>query len=385
VRLVDGPSTTTFHEELNAFLDEHAPPEAPDWALGADAGDGIPGWGRAWQAALYDHGWLVPENPPGLGGRGATPDQLLVYLDELIARGLPRSLHFPGYAIVAPTLQQFGTAGQRRLVPPALRGDHVWCVGMSEPDAGSDLSGLRTRARTTDAGGYVVTGRKVWTSYAPWADRCLCYARTSSGSTRAGISALVIDMRASGVQVTPIRQLTGAADFAEVVFDEVEVPSDGLVGERDGGWQVALASLEHERRGLAVEWLAGNARITAALVDLAARDGELAMAEQVAAAHRRASALRAFALGELDLMARGRPGSPSLLKLVCSELTQHLFDLAVELLGEEVVVSPRTPDATGAIVGGMLRTLADTIGGGTSEIQRDVIARSLLPLGSGVL
>ena len=140
-------------------------------------------------------------------------------------------MHFPGYAIVAPTLLDYGTDAQRELVPAALRGDTVWCIGMSEPDAGSDLAGLQTRA-VLDGDRFVINGQKVWTSYAPVAQKCFCYVRTDPDVPKhKGISVLIVDMDTPGIEVRPLRHITGAADFAEVFFTDVIVPRENLVGE----------------------------------------------------------------------------------------------------------------------------------------------------------
>ncbi len=151
MRLSFGPEVEAFRSDLATFLDEHAPVEALAGFDMMDSGaenrrEIIPDWARRWQATLFDHGWMIPGYPPELGGRDATPIQTLVYLEEMARRRILRSLHFPGYAIVAPSLLDFGNAEHQALVAPAIRGDTVWCIGMSEPNAGSDLAGLQTRA-----------------------------------------------------------------------------------------------------------------------------------------------------------------------------------------------------------------------------------------------
>ncbi len=154
----------------------------------------IPEWARSWQATLFDHGWMIPGYPPELGGRNATPVQTLVYLEELASLGIPRSVHFGGYAIVGPSLLEFGNEEQQAMAPAAIRGDTVWCVGMSEPDAGSDLANLSTRA-VVDGDSFVVNGQKVWTSYAMVASKCFCYVRTDIEVPKhKGISVLIIDI-----------------------------------------------------------------------------------------------------------------------------------------------------------------------------------------------
>ena len=372
-----------FRGELNAFLDEHAPDRASDWLFGVEGG--IPDWARRWQAALFDHGFLAPQNPVGLGGRDATPLEVLVHLDELSRRGLPRSFHFPGWGIVAPTLLEFGTGEQRDLVPAALRGDDVWCVGMSEPGAGSDLAGLSTRARG-DGETFVVDGQKVWTSYAPWASRCLLYARSDpeSRGTR-GLSVFILDLEAPGVDVRPLRHLGGEPELAEVFLDGVVIPRERLVGRLHGGWEVATASLGYERQGLWVEWLAAIQHVLDRLVELARerRDAvDPGTLGRLAVAVERVTATRALGLREFARVEDGMPPAQSFLKLATSELSQELFELGAELSGDDAVISPAGPGGAGRWLSGLLKTMGDTIGGGTSEIQREIIASAVLRLPS---
>jgi alkylation response protein AidB-like acyl-CoA dehydrogenase len=381
-----------FRRQFAAFLDEHAPPHGADWLFGTVAG--IPDWARAWQAALFDHGYLAPGNSPGLGGRSASALETLVHLDELSRRGLPRSLHFPGWGIVAPTLLEFGTEAQRALARPALRGDDIWCVGMSEPGAGSDLAGLSTRAaRRGDR--FVVTGQKVWTSYAVWAEKCLLYVRTDPDSRRTrGLSVLILDLDAPGVDVRPIRHLGGEPELAEVFLDGVEVPAANLVGELDRGWAVAAASLGYERQGLWIEWLAALQHVFDRLVESVRERPNAADAHVVsrlAIAAERVTATRALALREFARMREGMPPARSFLKLATSELAQDLFELGAELGGEDAVFPVGIPNGTPAgrrarqpaeWFAGLLKSMADTIGGGTSEIQREIIASAVLRLPS---
>lgn len=383
MQIVSDPRLERFRSEFNAFLDEHAPSEASDWIFGLVGG--IPDWARRWQAALFDHGFLSPQSPPGLGGRNASQLEALVHLDELSRRGLPRSFHFPGWGIVAPTLLEFGSEGQRALAPRALRGDETWCVGMSEPGAGSDLAGLATRAEER-AGSFVVTGQKVWTSYAPWASRCLLYARTDAGSRGSrGLSALIVDLDAPGVEVRPIRHLGGEPELAEVFFDGVSVSRESLVGSLHAGWEVATASLKYERQGLWVEWLAAVQHVFDRLVELARlrrRDVDAALHGRLAVAAERVAATRALGLREFARVHDGMPPAQSFLKLATSELSQDLFELGAELAGDDAVVSPSPGGGAGRWLSGLFKSMGDTIGGGTSEIQREIIASAALRLPS---
>src|SRR6266511_1948053 len=220
MQLAWGPEEEAFRAELVAFLDEHVPPEASVGFDYADSGereesDLIPGWAREWQATLFDHQWMIPAYPPELGGRNCTPVQTLIYLEEMARRRVPRSFHFPGSAIVAPSLLEFGSDPQRELVPAAIRADTIWCIGMSEPNAGSDLAGLSTRAEVHDDR-FVVNGQKVWTSYAMVAQKCFCYVRTDPDAPKhKGISLLILDIDKPGIEIRPLRHISGAANFAE--------------------------------------------------------------------------------------------------------------------------------------------------------------------------
>src|SRR5687767_13028034 len=258
---------------------------------------GIPDWAREWQARLFDEGWLVPSYPPELGGRNATDVQTLVYFEELAEWGIPRALHFPGYAIVSPSLLEFGTEEQKKLVPAAMRGDTVWCIGMSEPGAGSDLASMRTRA-ICDGDHFVVNGQKVWTSYSMWSQMCFLYVRTGEpDSKQRGISVLIVDMSTPGIEVRPLRQSTGGTDFAEVFFTDVVVPAENLIGEMNDGWRVTMGSLAHERAGLWVEWIGALDHLFRKLVEQARARGVIddpTVRRELAAAYEQVAGLRAL-------------------------------------------------------------------------------------------
>ncbi|HWW53578.1 MAG TPA: acyl-CoA dehydrogenase family protein, partial [Acidimicrobiales bacterium] len=282
MRLAWGPEEEAFRAELSEFLDHHAPPELSDGSDFATAGargerEGlIPPWARRWQATLFDNGWMVPGYPPELGGRNATRVQTLVYMEELAARGLPRSVHFPGYAIVAPSLLEFGTPSQRELAPAAIRGDTVWCIGMSEPNAGSDLGSLSTRAVDVPK--------------------------------HKGISVVILDMDTPGIDVRPLRHINGQAEFAEVFFTDVRVPKANLVGHLNDGWRITMGSLAHERGGL---WVQGVATCDHALRDLIAivtkhgLDRDPTVRRRLAAAFAKLQSLRALGYKGFSSFAQG--------------------------------------------------------------------------------
>jgi alkylation response protein AidB-like acyl-CoA dehydrogenase len=382
----------TFEEELLFFLEQHCPPEARTTRdmIGSDDVDAqgvmvIPEWAKKWQATLFDHGWMIPSYPKELGGRDASSTQTLLYLEAMAQRGICRSLHFGGYAIVAPSLLEFGNDAQKTLVPAAIRGDTVWCVGMSEPGAGSDLASLATRAE--DKGDHFrVSGQKVWTSYAMVASKCFCYVRTDTDLPKhRGISLLIVDMDAQGVKVRPLRHLTGQAEFAEVFFDEVKVPRENLVGELNGGWQITMGSLAHERGGLWVEGVAGCLRAVDDIVAMVKRldlQNDASITTRVAKLYSQTRSLRAMGWKGFASFSQGS-GAPehSYMKIATSELQQTLYELGMDLQGSGLAITdPKVAQEEGRWQRAFLDSLAATIGGGTSEIQRNVIARQVLGL-----
>ena len=207
---------------------------------------------RAWDATLADAGWGAVSWPQEYGGRGATVLEQLAYAEETTHARAPVPLNVIGMNNIAPAIMQYGTDAQKReLLPRMVRADDIWCQGMSEPEAGSDLASLRTRA-VLDGDEYVVNGQKIWTSLGHRADWCQLYVRTDPDAPKhKGISCLIVDMALPGIEVRPLVTLNGATDFAEMFFDDVRVPADALLGPLNGGWQVATTTLSHERAGAA--------------------------------------------------------------------------------------------------------------------------------------
>jgi alkylation response protein AidB-like acyl-CoA dehydrogenase len=393
VQLAWGPEEETFRAELAAFLDEHAPPEAlaqRDFAAADDVegGDLIPAWARKWQAMLFDHGWMIPAYPPELGGRNCSPLQTLVYLEEMARRNIPRSLHFPGYAIVAPSLLEFGTAEQQQLAPAAIRGDTVWCIGMSEPDAGSDLAGIQTRAAVYDDH-FLINGQKVWTSYAMVAQKCFCYVRTDPDAPKhKGISLLIVEMDTPGIEIRPLRHITGAVGFAEVFFTDVIVPRDRLVGGLNDGWRLTQGSLAHERAGLWIEGVTRLEHTVAALIDLSRRRGlaeDPVVRRRLAEVYEKAASLRALGYKGFASFAQGSSAPEhSYMKMATSELGKACFELGMQLQGAYgAVTDPERGEEQGRWARSFFMSFASTIAGGSSEIQRNIIAQRVLGLPRG--
>jgi alkylation response protein AidB-like acyl-CoA dehydrogenase len=390
MRLAWGEEELAFRDDLRAFLDEHAPPEALAGFDMQDSGAGeraeiVPQWARDWQATLFDHGWMIPGYPPEHGGRNATPVQTLVYLEEMATRRIPRSLHFPGYAIVAPSLLEFGNAAQQELVPPAIRGDTIWCIGMSEPNAGSDLAGLQTRA-VLDGDRFVVNGQKVWTSYASIARKCFVYVRTDPDAPKhKGISLLIVDMDTPGIDVRLLRHISGAAHFAEVFFTDVEVPADNLVGGLNDGWRITQGSLAHERAGLWVEGVARLESTVSGLIEIAKRSGlaeDAGVRRQIATVYEEAASLRALGYKGFASFAQGSSAPEhSYMKMATSELGKVAYELGMRLQAAYGPVrDPERGEENGRWVDMFFLSFANTIAGGSSEIQRNIIAQRVLGL-----
>jgi alkylation response protein AidB-like acyl-CoA dehydrogenase len=308
-----------------------------------------------------------------------------VYLEEMARRSIPRSLHFPGYAIVAPSLLEFGTQAQKELAPAAIRGDTVWCIGMSEPDAGSDLAGLQTRATVHDDH-FVVNGQKVWTSYAAVAQKCFCYVRTDSDAPKhRGISLLIVDMDTPGIEIRPLRHITGAANFAEVFLTDVVVPAENLVGALNDGWRLTQGSLAHERAGLWVESVTRLEHTVGSLIALARRRGvhrDPAVRRRLAEVYERAASLRALGYKGFASYAQGSSAPEhSYMKMATSELANACFELGMELQGAYgAVVDPDRGEEQGRWAHSYFVSFASTIAGGSSEIQRNIIAQRVLGL-----
>jgi len=388
MQLAWSPDDEAFRAEIIEFLDTNAPPEATGYDFLGEVSAGVeifPAWLRSWQATLFDNGWMIPGYPPELGGRNCTPVQTLIYLEELSKRRIPRATHFPGYAIVAPSLLEYGNEEQKNLVPAAIRGDTIWCIGMSEPNAGSDLAGLQTRAEVYDDE-FVVNGQKVWTSYATVASKCFCYVRTDPAAPKhRGISLLIVDMDTPGIEVRPLRHINGKAEFAEVFFTDVVVPRRNLVGELNGGWTITQGSLAHERAGLWVDGVARLEQTVLGLVALAKRTGrdlDPVARRRIAAAYEMTASLRALGYKGFSSFAQGSSAPEhSFMKMATSETGKAVFELGMDLCGPfGAVTDADVGEEAGRWVNMFFMSFANTIAGGSSEIQRNIIAQRILGL-----
>jgi len=380
MKLNSGSEVEEFRAEFSAFLDAHLPSPAEAVPTARSSAD-VPEWARRWQRTLFDAGWLLPGKPPEYGGRNATLPQQLAHLEELSRRRIYHSFNPQGLGIIAASILTFGTEEQKKQwAVPILRAEITAALGMSEPGAGSDLAGLRTRA-VLDGDHFVVNGQKVWTSGAHDADVLLTFVRTDPDAPKhKGISVLLIPTDSEGLVRRPFGSIASPddLDFNEVFFTDVRVPRENLIGPLNKGWSVAHGSLGHERTLL---WLSFAERL-ADLVRDAPSDQEwyatLLMDLQ---------ALRL--LGYRQLGGDRDPAELSVLKLLGSEAVQSATLHALEERGPEALVHPVLTGPPNHMSNGNFiaswferyaRSFAGTIAGGTSEIQRNIIAERILGL-----
>ncbi|WP_029114726.1 acyl-CoA dehydrogenase family protein [Mycobacterium sp. URHB0044] len=381
-----------FRTEFVAFLDEHAPSDAEALQRSRSSSD-VPDWARRWQRLLFDNGWLVPGNAPEFGGRNATILQQYVHQTELARRRMVPSFNSQGVGIIAASLITFGTPEQQqKWAVPILRAEITAALGMSEPGAGSDLASLRTRAeRTSDADGdcFVVNGQKVWTSGAHDADVVLTFVRTDPDAAKhAGISVLLIPTDSPGMTRRPFASAADSddLDFNEVFFTDVRVPAANLVGPLNGGWTVASGSLGHERNML---WLSYADPLQDLIDDW--RPRTTVEKDHFATLVMDNNALRLLGSAALARAARGEEdvAALSVLKLLGAETVQTATEQALAASGPDGLslrgmTAPYVPLNLDAYAGSWadryLRSFAGTIAGGTSEIQRNIIAQRVLGL-----
>ncbi|MFH8609296.1 acyl-CoA dehydrogenase family protein [Streptomyces sp. NPDC018029] len=395
-----GPEDEEFRAEARAWLAEHLTGE-----FAAAVGRGGPGSEheggavrRAWERELGEGGWIGLGWGPGpYGNREATLTQQVVWAEEYARAKAPGRYGHIGENLLAPTLLAYGTQEQRDAFLPAIaRGEALWCQGYSEPGAGSDLAGVRTRAVRDGAGFFRVTGQKIWTSLAQEADWCFVLARTEErgeGPGHRGLSLLLIPMDQPGrIEVRPIRQLTGTSEFNEVFFDGARARAEHVVGGVGNGWRVAMGLLGFERGVSTLVQQIGFAEELAAVVREAVTSGAVGdpvvrerMVRQWAELRvMRWNALRTLG-GSAGSGASAGPGAPSVAKLLWGRWHQRLGELAMEVRGAAAAVGPRnwsseTPYELDATQRLFLFSRADTIYGGSDEVQRNIIAERVLGL-----
>jgi alkylation response protein AidB-like acyl-CoA dehydrogenase len=382
---------TQFRDELRNWLAQHVP---PGWdEMRQKSLESRFEFLRKWQRTLYDAGWVGVSWPKEYGGRGASVMEQVIFWEEMARAGAPPMANVLGLGLVGPTLIAFGTEAQKkRYLANILSADEIWCQGFSEANAGSDLASLSTEARL-DGDHYVVNGHKVWNSYGWAADWCELVVRTDPAAPKhQGLTVLLVDMRGPGVEVRPLRQMTGESEFCELFFRNVRVPAENVVGEVNRGWEVAIGTLMHERGTFGAGLQIMYRRNIERLIELShsiQRNGRPAsqdpiIRQKLAQCYAeveimRLNQMRAFS----RLNATGVPGPEgSIQKIFWSELNQRLQQVAQEVLG----AYGQLEGANGFSIDngmwsyGYLRARGNTIEAGTSEIQRNIVGHFVLGL-----
>jgi alkylation response protein AidB-like acyl-CoA dehydrogenase len=372
------PAEQAFRAELRAWLAANLPREPLPEALEAEAA-----YLTAWQRRCFDAGWAAVHWPREYGGRGATLTETAIYQEEMARARAPQMMNRVGINNVGPTLIAHGSEAQRRrYLAKILSAEEVWCQLYSEPNAGSDLAAVRTRAER-HGDHFVVDGQKVWTSYAQCAAFGILLARTDPAApAHRGISCLLVDMRSPGITIRPLRQLTGSAEFSETFFDHVVVPRENLIGPENEGWKVATTTLAHER-GTAFSFKEQVLhRIYAdelgELLRARGRASDPTLRQRYAARVIDVEIMRLHNCRTMTRLARGElPGAESsIVKLFWADLTQELTALALDALGADAQLGGRWQQR-------MLWSRCASIAGGTNEIQRNIIAQRVLGLPRG--
>ncbi len=384
------PAEEAFRADLRAWLATTLPtlPEKPahtDWQARR-------AYDTHWQELLFAAGYAGIDWPLEAGGRGASPVEQLIFKEECERAGAPYvGLGFVGLLHAGPTINAEGNEAQRTTyLPKILSGEHVWCQGFSEPGAGSDLASLRTRA-VRDGDHYVVTGSKIWTSHAEVADYCELLVRTGTEESRhKGITWLIMDMKSPGIEVRPLKTISGSTEFAELFLDDVRIPVENRVGDENDGWRVTMVTLSFERGTGFVGELLESMRLLRSLTALAkdtrafGDPGIRRRIGQLSASFDSLWALTKRTVSEAQVT--GIPGiGGTVFKLAYSEAGQRLADLSMELLGEAGLAM--SPLATSGVdlnndewVEAWIKSFNLTIAAGTSQIQRNIVSERILGL-----
>jgi alkylation response protein AidB-like acyl-CoA dehydrogenase len=373
------PELAAFREEVRAFLKAHA----------SEHEAGVPADPKAWQQTLIAHGYAARTIPKAYGGYGAEPDILKsrIIAEEFIAANAPRGMAGQGISMLVPTLLEVGSEEQKRTwIPPTLRGDIIWCQGYSEPGAGSDLANLQTKA-VEDGEDFIISGQKIWTSTAAQAQMMFCLVRTEPDAPKhEGISYILFPMSTPGIEVRPLKTMTGHAEFNEVFFTDVVIPDSQRLGAEGEGWKVALTTLMNERLavGIATGVLGVDALMK--LARSADLDGEPALQngavrEKIANFHVESEGLKYTRFRMWTALSRGETPGPqsSINKVVSAKQMQDLATFAMELMGEAGLMSSDVP-GDGAFQQQWLGAAGFRIAGGTDEILRNIIAERVLGL-----
>lgn len=388
------PEQEAYRQQVRAWLEANQPPPlTPEEKERIDE-DLLWERNKRWHKKLYEGGWIGLSWPKEYGGRGATFIEQLIFQQELARLGLPMGINVLGIIMTGPALMQWGTDEQKtRYLKPILMADKIWCEGMSEPGAGSDLASIQTRAELV-GDEFIVNGQKVWTTHAHRSDFCQLFVRTDPNAPKhKGMSALLVDMHSPGVTVKPLKQISGDAEFNEIFFEDVHVPKQNLLGPLNRGWEVLVSTLMHERFGIS-ETIGGADVILAQLVEMAkaipvnghtaAEDDEIR--QQLAQFAIEVTAKKYNGLRALTRRLKGLPPSAesSIGKLVSTELSQRMTRFAARILGAYATLERKSPFAPdGDWMRRILQSESLTIAGGTSSVQKNMIGERILHLPKG--
>ena len=369
------PQEEEFRDELRAWLEANHPGHGPE---GDEAGFVFR---RDWQRKLNERGWAGLSWPEQYGGAGATLVEQAIFYEEIARSGAPQMANVLGLAMGGPTVIAHGDEAQKdRYLTPILSADEIWCQGFSEPDSGSDLASLKTRAvRKGDE--WIVTGQKVWTTMAHVSKWCMLVARTDPDAAKhRGLTYFLMDMEQDGVETRPLRQITGEAEFNELFIEEARIPHANIVGGENNGWAVAITTLMHERAGLAFALQVEVQIALRELVSLARHGGaevDPVVRQRLAQLSIEAQVLRLNAYrGLTATMKRGAPGPEgSLGKWHWAEVNQALTELALDLTGARAQLAE-----DGGWSYRFLRARGNSIEGGTTEILKNIVAERVLGL-----
>jgi len=368
------PSEAAFRDELRAWLADNHPGEDPPGE------DEAFEHRRDWQRKLFDAGYAGFAWPKEYGGRGATLIEQALFGEEMARAKTPSPANVLGMVMGGPVVITHGSDEQKeRWLRAILTGEEIWCQGFSEPDSGSDLASLKTKA-VKDNGDWVVTGQKVWTTFAHHSKWCMLVARTDPDVPKhKGLTYFLMDMEQEAVQVRPLRQITGQAEFNELFLEEARIPDENVIGGVGNGWMVAITTLMNERSGLAFGAMAQVRRDLNDLIELAREHGldeDPVTRQRIAQLHMEVEALRINAYrGLTAIMKTGQPGPEgSLGKWAWSDINQSLTEASMEIRG------PEAPVIDEAWTYRFLRARANSIEGGTTEILKNIIAERVLGL-----
>jgi alkylation response protein AidB-like acyl-CoA dehydrogenase len=364
-----------FRDEVRTWLEANHPGPEPD---GDDAAKFQ--FQRDWQLRMHEDGWAGISWPKEYGGRGASLLEQTIFYSEMARANVPRPANILGLVMGGPVVMAHGDESQKeRFLEPILSAEEIWCQGFSEPESGSDLASLKTKASKAD-GGWTVTGQKVWTTLAHVSKWCMLVARTDSEAPKhKGLTYFICDMEQDGIEVRPLVQITGEAEFNEVFFNGAFIPDENVIGGVGNGWMVAITTLMNERAGLGASAAVGIANDLEALIGVVNERGlgsDPILQQRIAKLKMGAEALRLGALRSLSTqMQTGTPGPEgSLSKWQWGAINQELTELATDVLGPEGL--ERDEEWTYKL----LRSRANSIEGGTTEVLKNIIAERVLGL-----